>query len=140
MLESNNQGTALVTGASSGIGAIYADRLARRGYALILVARTRERLDALAQRLTDETGCKVDVVVADFSNRTDVERVEAVLRSNTSIALLVNNAGVCSTAPLLNADVDTMEGMIALNVTALARLTYAAVPAANCRTMSPSTC
>ena len=129
MTASKNQGTALVTGASSGIGAIYADRLARRGYDLILVARNRERLEALAQRLTRETGRTVDLVVADLNDRKDVGRVEAVLRSNASITLLVNNAGVGSTAPLLHADIDTMEAMIALNVTALTRLTYAAVPA-----------
>jgi uncharacterized protein len=129
MTASKNQGTALVTGASSGIGAIYADRLARRGYDLILVARNRERLEALAQRLARETGRKVDLVVADLNDRKAVGRVEAVLRSDASITLLVNNAGVGSTAPLLNADIDTMEAMIALNVTALTRLTYAAVPA-----------
>ena len=129
MTASKNQGTALVTGASSGIGAIYADRLARRGDDLILVARNRERLEALAQRLTRETGGTVDLVVADLNDRTGVGRVEAVLRSNASITLLVNNAGVGSTAPLLHADIDTMENMITVNVTALTRLTYAAVPA-----------
>ena len=129
MTTSKNHGTALVTGASSGIGAIYADRLARRGYDLILVARNRQRLEALAQRLTREEGRKVDLIVADLNNRNDVVRVEAVLRANASITLLVNNAGVGSTAPLLNADIDKMEDMIALNVTALTRLTYAAVPA-----------
>jgi short-subunit dehydrogenase len=128
MTASKNHGTALVTGASSGIGAIYADRLARRGYDLILVARHRERLEALAQRLTRETGRQVDLVVADLNDREDVGRVEEMLRSNPSITLLVNNAGVGSTAPLLNADVDTMADMIAVNVTALTRLTYAAAP------------
>jgi NADP-dependent 3-hydroxy acid dehydrogenase YdfG len=129
MTTSKNHGTALVTGASSGIGAIYADRLARRGYDLILVARNRERLEALAQRLTREAGRQVDLVVADLNDRKDVGRVEAVLRSDARITLLVNNAGVGSTAPLLHADIDQMEDMIAVNVTALTRLTYAAVPA-----------
>jgi uncharacterized protein len=129
MTASKNQGTALVTGASTGIGAIYADRLARRGDDLILVARNRERLEALAQRLARETGRKVDLVAADLNDRKDIGRVEAVLRSDANIILLVNNAGVGSTAPLLHTDIDTMEAMIALNVTALTRLTYAAVPA-----------
>src|SRR5882724_9126088 len=129
MTASKNQGTALVTGASSGIGALYADRLARRGYDLTLVARNRERLEALAQPLARETGRTVDLVVADLTDRQDVRRVEAVLRSDAHLTLLVNNAGVGSTAPLLHADIDTMEDMIALNVTALTRLTYAAVPA-----------
>jgi short-subunit dehydrogenase len=129
MTASKNQGTALVTGASSGIGAIYADRLARRGYDLILVARNRERLEALAQHLASETGRNVDLVVADLRDRTDVGRVEAVLRSDANLTLLVNNAGVGSTAPLLHADIDKMEDMIALNVTALIRLTCAAAPA-----------
>src|SRR5262245_58806184 len=62
------KGTALITGASSGIGAIYADRLARRGYDLILVARNRERLSDLARRLTDATGRSVQVFPADLSD------------------------------------------------------------------------
>jgi len=128
MTASKQHGTALVTGASSGIGALYADRLARRGYDLILVARNHQRLEALAQPLARETGRTVDLVVADLTDRTDVRRVEAVLRSDANITLLVNNAGVGSTAPLLHADIDTMEDMIAVNVTALTRLTYAAVP------------
>jgi short-subunit dehydrogenase len=128
MTASENKRTALITGASSGIGAIYADRLARRGYDLILVARNRERLEALRQRLTRETGRTVEFVVADLNEREDVRRVEEVLRRDASITLLVNNAGVGATAPLLDADIDKMEDMIALNVTALTRLTYAAVP------------
>ncbi|NLS72211.1 SDR family oxidoreductase [Bradyrhizobium brasilense] len=122
------KGTALVTGASSGIGAIYADRLARRGYDLILVARNRERLDGLARRLSAETGRSIEIVAADLGKRGDVSRIESILRSNTGISLLVNNAGVGATAPLLASDVDKMSDMIALNVDALMRLTYAAVP------------
>ncbi|MNR88114.1 Serine 3-dehydrogenase [compost metagenome] len=122
-------GTALITGASSGIGAIYADRLSRRGYDLILVARNRDRLDALARRLGDETGRTIEVVVADLGNKQDVARVEDLLRTDASITTLVNNAGVGATAPLLAADIEQMESMITLNVNALTRLTYAAVPA-----------
>ena len=94
------KGTALVTGASSGIGAIYADRLARRGYDLILVARNRERLDGLAKRLAAETGRSIEIVAADLSKRGDVSRIEAILRDNAGISVLVNNAGVGATAPL----------------------------------------
>ena len=127
-MTTDSKGTALVTGASSGIGAIYADRLARRGYDLIMVARNRERLNAFAKRLTDETGRNLEVLVADLNDKSDVRRIETVLRTDASITLLVNNAGVGATAPLLEADVDKMDEMITLNVNALTRLTYAAAP------------
>jgi short-subunit dehydrogenase len=121
-------GTALITGASSGIGAIYADRLARRGYNLILVARNRERLDTLARRLADETGRTIEVIAADLNDKSDLGRIEEVLRTDASITTLVNNAGLGATAPLLDSNIDKMVDMINLNVTALTRLTYAAVP------------
>ena len=123
-----NKGIALVTGASSGIGAIYADRLAKRGYDLILVARNGERLSALASRISGETGRKVETVVADLGAHADLAKVEDVLKGDRNITLLVNNDGVGGTAQLLSADVDKMQQMIDLNVTALMRLTYAAVP------------
>ena len=122
------KGTALVTGASSGIGAVYADRLARRGFDLILVARNRERLEALAAKLVRETGRKIEVLPADLMSRKDLAPVEAALRTRSDITMLVNNAGVGAAAPLLASDVDKMEEMIALNVSVLTRLTYAAVP------------
>ncbi|CAB3629444.1 SDR family NAD(P)-dependent oxidoreductase [Achromobacter pestifer] len=123
-----SSGTALITGASSGIGAVYAHRLAHRGYNLILVARNRQRMDALASRLSDETGRTIEVITADLNDKSDLARVEHVLRTDASITLLVNNAGLGAVAPLLMADVDKMTGMIDLNVTALTRLTYAAIP------------
>jgi short-subunit dehydrogenase len=122
------KGTALITGASTGIGAIYADRLAKRGHDLILVARNGKRLKSLARRLANETGRKVETVEADLTSPTDLQRVEEILRTNAGISLLVNNAGVGAAGPLVASDVDKMEDMISLNVTALTRLTYAAAP------------
>src|SRR5262249_59451606 len=127
-MSTTTKGTALVTGASAGIGAIYADRLARRGYDLILVARDRTRLAGLAQRLRSSTGRSVETVAADLNDTTDLAKVEAILRANADITLLLNNAGVGATAPLLNADIEKMDDMIRLNVGALTRLTYAATP------------
>lgn len=126
--QSTTQGTALITGASTGIGAIYADRLPRRGHDLILVARNRTRLASVARRLTDETGRKVETVEADLTSKADLLRVENILRTRTDISLLINNAGFGGADPLLASDVEKMEDMIRLNVTALTRLTYAAVP------------
>ncbi|HEX7951923.1 MAG TPA: SDR family oxidoreductase [Burkholderiales bacterium] len=120
--------TALVTGASSGIGAIYADRLAKRGHDLVLVARNAARLDALAERLREETGRRVEVVAADLGDSGQLLGVEQLLRTREDISLLVNNAGIGAVAPLLQSDVAAMEAMINLNVNALTRLTYAAVP------------
>jgi len=129
MSTNETKGTALVTGASSGIGAIYADRLAKRGYDLILVARNRDRLTTLAQRITDETGRSVEVVAADLNDKADLARVENTLRTDASITLLVNNAGVGGAGPLLSSDVEKMDAMIQLDVVALTRLTYAVAPA-----------
>jgi short-subunit dehydrogenase len=119
----------LITGASTGIGAVYADRLGRRGYDLVLVARNKERLEALAARLRSVTGRSVKTLQADLADIKALAEVERVLRDDASITVLVNNAGVGSVAPLLSANVDEIEKMIQLNITALTRLTYAAGPA-----------
>lgn len=123
------RGTALITGASAGIGAIYADRLARQGYDLILVARSAEKLRTLASRISDATGRSVEVLPADLARPGELKRIETALRTDQSITMLVNNAGVGATAPLLESDVDAMEAMITLNVTAPTRLAYAAASA-----------
>ena len=123
------KGVALITGASTGIGAIYADRLAKRGYDLILVARNAQRLNTEAERLRAETGVQITTLPADLNDKAGLAKVEAVLREDPTITMLVNNAGVGSVASILQADVDKMEAMIDLNITALTRLTYAAAPA-----------
>jgi len=125
----NSKGTALITGASSGIGAVCADRLARRGHDLILVARNRERLETVAARLRKETGRSISVIAADLNDKGDLARVEEVLRTDPSVTVLVNNAGVGVPLGLLDANIEKLQGMIDLNVTALVRLTYAVVPA-----------
>jgi short-subunit dehydrogenase len=129
MSSPTSKGVAVVTGASAGIGAVYADRLAKRGYDLILVARNEDRLKTVAHSVESETGRKVKVFPADLSDKASLAKVEALLRDDKSITVLVNNAGIGSVASILQADVETMTNMIALNITALTRLTYAVTPA-----------
>jgi hypothetical protein len=121
-------GKALVTGASAGIGAIYADRLAMRGYDLILVARNSRKLDGLAQQLRQKTGRAVEVVTADLNSKPDLRHVETLLRTDVRITALVNCAGASAAGSLLLSDIEQLNDMITLNVTALTRLTHAALP------------
>jgi short-subunit dehydrogenase len=128
-MKNSPKGIAVVTGASTGIGAIYADRLARRGYDLILVARSQNKLDDVAKRIAAATGRSVQPVAADLNDKADLKRIETLLSSETGITMLVNNAGVGALVSLLESNIDDMETMIELNVTALTRLTYAIIPA-----------
>jgi short-subunit dehydrogenase len=120
---------ALVTGASAGIGAVYAERLAQRGYDLVLVARRADRLRALSGRLTAAHGTNVTIVEADLTRDADVTRVEQAIRDNPAITLLVNNAGNSTLAPVAETSEQDAAAMVALNVTALTRLTHAILPA-----------
>ncbi|NQE64597.1 SDR family oxidoreductase [Caulobacter sp. RHG1] len=125
-MSDSNKGAALVTGASTGIGAVYADRLAKRGYDLILVARDEARLAALAERLRAEAGVKVEVLKADLTDRADLAKVEERLASDTAITLLLNNAGAAHFGGFETVDRDAHEKLIALNVLAVTRLAAAA--------------
>ena len=117
---------ALVTGASSGIGKSYAEKLARRGYDLVLVARDRARLEALAAELRREAGVAVEVLPADLSRTEDVARVESKLENDPAISMLVNNAGIATMGPQLETPSDAIEKLVAINVTAATRLALAA--------------
>ncbi|MFA6116287.1 MAG: SDR family oxidoreductase [Sphingomonas sp.] len=119
-------GTALITGASTGLGAVYADRLARRGYDLILVARDAGRMEALSATLSAETGRSIEVLPADLTDRADVAKVEDRLASDAAITLLVNNAGMSLNGGLLDSEVSQVEKLIALNITAPTLLAAAA--------------
>lgn len=122
------KGTAVVTGASTGMGAIYAAKLARMGYDLIIVARNHNRLNQLASHITADTERTVEAVAADLNDAKQLAMLEEKLRADASITLLVNNAGIGTHTSLLDSNVDQMTAMINLNVTALTRLTYAVVP------------
>jgi len=126
MTSTQSQGTALDTGASSGIGAVYAQRLAARGFDLLLVARDLQRLEEAASKLRDEYGVQVEVLKADLTQKDDVLKLEQRLRSDSSISLLLNNAGVAADGLLANADMNQLEQLIQLNVTAVTRLASAA--------------
>jgi short-subunit dehydrogenase len=121
-------GTALVTGASTGIGAAYAQRLARRGYDLILVARSKPKLDRLAQSLAAETGVAIRVLPADLTVKADLLRVEQALRDDSTVSLLVNNAGAATLGALATADMERLDREIQLNIVAPTRLARAVLP------------
>lgn len=127
MISSNN--IAIVTGASSGIGSVYADRLARRGHDLILVARRGDRLQKLATKLEQAYGIKAEAFVADLENEADLARLESVLAGNPAIRVLVNNAGIARLSQVTETPVNESLSQIALNITALTRLTHAVLPA-----------
>ena len=124
-----SKGTALITDASSSVGAIYADRLARRGHDLILVARDRQSIDAHASFLRDDTGQSVQVIVANLEKKLDLRRIERELRNDSSITLLVNNATATTSTALMDSDANCLCRIIDLNVIALVRLTHSIVPA-----------
>ena len=125
-MSDSTQGTAFVTGASSGIGAVYADRLARRGHDLILVARDTARLEALAATLRAETGQTIDVLPADLAEPADLARVQQRLATDPAITLLMNNAGISLNGSLLDNGPDALQRIIAVNVTAPTLLAHTA--------------
>jgi uncharacterized protein len=128
MSKPSNLGAALITGASTGIGSVYAHRLAQRGYDLILVARSQKLLSTLANEISAKTGRQAEALAADLTVKADLKRVEERLRSDGQVTALVNNAGFGGVAKLIESNVDEMENMIQLNVTALTRLTSAVLP------------
>ncbi len=131
--QTSKQGTAVVTGASAGLGKIYADRLARRGYDLLLVARRADLLDSVATKLAAEHGVKVRILAADLGAAADLDKVAAELATDASITLLVNNAGVSTLAPVAATTVPQLDSMIDVNITALTRLSHTSLAAFKAR-------
>ncbi len=120
--------TVLITGASSGIGATYARRFARRGHNLVLVARDKPRLESLAAHLRQEHNVTIDVLQADLIRPDDLIAVEARLRDDARIGVLINNAGIAQSGGFLDQSADDLTQLIGLNTTALARLAAAIAP------------
>ena len=118
----------MITGASGGIGAVYADRFAKRGYDLLLIARDEKRLSIVADRLSSHYGVRVETSVADLTDKAALLKLEAKLQGDKNIFVLVNNAGFGGTKSLVDSDVEDLENMILLNITALTRLTAAVLP------------
>lgn len=124
---------AVVTGASSGIGLEYAERLAIKGYDLAVVARRRGRLESVAEQLRSDLGVAVEVVAADLTKAAELRLVEERVRSAARLEMLVNCAGFGTVASFPTVDPDRIESEIALNVTAVVRLTRAALPGMTAR-------
>ncbi|WP_336346749.1 SDR family oxidoreductase [Pseudomonas monsensis] len=124
----NTRPTVLITGASTGIGAVYADRFAQRGHDLVLVARDQARLEALATRLRREHDVAVDVIAADLTRAGDLATIESRLRDDARIGILVNNAGAALSGQFIDQSTDKVAQLVALNTTALVRLASAIAP------------
>lgn len=120
--------TVLITGASSGIGATYAERFARRGHDLVLVARDKARLATLAARLREEHRVAIDILQADLTQPKDLAVVETRLRDDSRIGVLINNAGATQSGSFIEQATDDVARIVALNTTALVRLANAVAP------------
>ena len=120
--------TVLITGASTGIGAVYAERFAQRGHDLVLVARDHARLQTLATRLRDAFDVSIEVLQADLTQLSDLAIVEARLRDDASIGILINNAGAAQSGQFIEQSTDSVAHLVALNTTALVRLASAVAP------------
>jgi hypothetical protein len=128
-----SQQLALITGASSGIGATYAKQLAARGTNLILVARDEARLNLLAQSLREAHGVEVSVLAADLTNQDDLQRVDREIQQNKAITLLVNNAGMTVEGEFIDGDIAKIQTMLTLNIVALTQLAHSAAQAFRAR-------
>ncbi|UPG92726.1 SDR family NAD(P)-dependent oxidoreductase [Luteibacter aegosomatissinici] len=118
---------ALITGASSGIGEAYAERLAESGYNLVIVARRTDRLNAVAERLAGSFGVEVEVIAADLARTEDVRRIAARLEAGPRIEIFINNAGYAFRGKVTAFDADLLDKMLAVNVQAMTRLARSAM-------------
>jgi short-subunit dehydrogenase len=125
---SDSKGTAVVTGATGGVGALYAAGLAERGYDLLLVGRQQQALDVVARAVAKKAKGKVDTMVANLADATDLARVETRLSSDPAITALINSAGAATFSPLATLSTQALDATIAVNITALTRLTRAVLP------------
>lgn len=126
-VKTNKEKVALITGASSGLGEAFARKLASQGYNLVLVARREERLSALSNELQTNHPVKVEIIVADLTRDSDIERVETKISTMENVDVLINNAGFATTGTFADVDLHGQLGMVALHIIAPTRLTRAAL-------------
>jgi short-subunit dehydrogenase len=119
---------AVVTGASSGLGKVYADRLAKRGYDLLLVARRKDRLHVIAQDLQRQYGIQANILVADLGLATDLNRVANVIAGDERVMVLVNNAGTASFVPSVALSLPDLDTQLNVNARAVSHLNLAVLP------------
>lgn len=124
----SRRGLALITGASSGIGKAYAERFARDGQDLVVVARRKDRLDALARDLETDYGCSVEVLRADLCDAADLKNVENRVQEEARLEFLVNNAGFLNYGFFVDQDRDAEEWVNRLLIVPVLRVTHAALP------------
>ena len=127
-MSNHNQGVAVITGASAGIGKVYADRFAKRGYDLLLVARRKDRLDALSKELSQKYEVKVDILIADLTKHEDLKKIAGTIASNDRIAVLVNNAGTAVVGPSAEIPIQKLESQLDLNARSVTYLSQAILP------------
>ncbi len=130
MIEAYAERWALITGASSGIGAEFARKLAARGMHLVLTARSRDALESLARDLDTRHGTRTEIICADLTLPDDVERVKSEVKARQiEVELLVNNAGFGIAGDIESTDADRILQMVRLNIETLTDLTYHFLPA-----------
>lgn len=124
----SRSGTALITGASSGIGEVYASALAARGFDLILIARREDRLESLANTLKQQHTIEVEILPGDLTNDEFLSSVEHVVATRDDLTLLINNAGFGTEGEFIDTPLELHIKMIDLHINATIRLIYSALP------------
>jgi len=122
-----SMGKAVVTGASGGLGEIYAHRLASRGYDLLLIARRGKKLDEIATQLREKYSIQVQTLCADLSKHKDLHRVAGEIAQDSRITLLVNNAGSSKLAYVADTSDEQRDAMVGVNIVALTVLSQVAL-------------
>jgi len=127
-MSSIQRGTALITGATSGIGEAFAEALAIRGLGLIITGRRRKEIAAVAERLRNEKGVDVEVIIGDLSDESHLNSLARRVKATKNLEVLVNNAGFAESGNFTKLSLSIHEAMLAVHAAATMRLTYAALP------------